>query len=77
MQKTISKSQLKAHMLRVFRELESGGGELIVTDRNVPVLRITPIVKDKSVQELFGDLQGQIVYHEDIDTPTIDEWEAV
>lgn len=75
MQKTISKSQLKANMLRVFREIESSGEALIVTDNNRPVLRIVPFNNEKSVQELFGDLQGQVVYYEDIDTPTIDEWE--
>ena len=48
--------------------------ELIVTDRNRPVLRIQAIGKRKSVEELFGPFQGQLVFHEDIDAPTIDEW---
>ena len=71
---TISKSKLKANMLRVFREIEASGEELIVTDRNRPVLRIQAIGKRKSVEELFGPFQGQLVFHEDIDAPTIDEW---
>ena len=33
---TISKTKLKANMLRVFREIEASGEELIVTDRNQP-----------------------------------------
>jgi antitoxin (DNA-binding transcriptional repressor) of toxin-antitoxin stability system len=76
MQKTVSKSHLKANMLKIFRELESGDEELIVTDNNNPVLRIKPLKQTESVQELFGDLQGRIVYHEEIDAPTIEEWEA-
>ena len=44
---TISKSKLKTHMLRVFREIEESGEELIVTDRNRPVLRIQPIASKK------------------------------
>ncbi len=76
MQKTVSKSHLKANMLKIFRELELTFDELIVTDNNNPVLRIVPLKQTESVQALFGDWQGQVVYHDDVDTPTIDEWEA-
>jgi antitoxin (DNA-binding transcriptional repressor) of toxin-antitoxin stability system len=74
MMNTISKSKLKAHMLRVFREIEASGETLVVTDRSVPVLKITPIEKKGTVQDIFGDVQGQVVFHEDIDTPTLEEW---
>ena len=71
---TISKSKLKANMLRVFRDIEASGEDLIVTDRNRPVLRIQPIERRKSMEELFGPLQGQLVFHEDIDAATTNEW---
>jgi antitoxin (DNA-binding transcriptional repressor) of toxin-antitoxin stability system len=71
---TISKGKLKAHMLRVFRDIESSGETLVVTDRNVPVLKITPIKNKRTVEEIFGGAQGQVIYHEDVDTPTLDEW---
>ena len=71
---TISKSKLKARMLEIFRELEESGQELIVTDNGKPVLKIVPIGKKSTVEELFGKYFGQVVYHEDINTPTIDEW---
>ena len=71
---TISKSELKTHMLRVFREIEASGEELIVTDRNRPVLRIQPIAAKKSVEEAFGSSKGHLVFHEDVNAPTIDEW---
>ena len=74
---TMSKSKLKANMLRVFREIEASGEELIVTDRNRPVLRILPIEDRKSVEDLFGPFQGQLVFHEDVDAPTIGEWAEV
>ena len=76
MQKSVSKSHLKANMLKIFRELQAGEEELVVTDNNKPVLRITPFKQRESPRELFGDLQGQVVYHEDIDAPTLGEWEA-
>ncbi|MBA7631223.1 hypothetical protein ES703_38752 [subsurface metagenome] len=72
--KTISKGKLKANMLKIFREIEQTGEELIVTDHNKAVLIIQPIVKKKSVQEVFGDVQGKLIYLEDINTPTEDEW---
>lgn len=77
MEKTISKSKLKATMLEVFRELEATGSELIVTEHGRPVLKIVPIRPKRSVQEIFGAIQGQVVYFEDINAPTIDEWSEV
>ncbi len=77
MQKTISKSKLKASMLRIFREIEAGGEELIITDRGKPVLKIVPYKKKKSVNELFAPYRGKMSYTEDLNTPTIDEWEGV
>jgi antitoxin (DNA-binding transcriptional repressor) of toxin-antitoxin stability system len=74
---TISKSKLKAQMLQIFREIEQSGEELIVTDNNRPVLKIVPIAQKKSVEELFAPYQGQVIYHEDINTPTLDEWSEV
>ena len=74
MVETISKSKLKAKMLEVFREIEASGNELIVTDHNRPVLRIVPIKEKSTVKDLFANLQGKVVYLEDINLPTVDEW---
>ena len=71
---TVSKSYLKTHMLRVFREVEKSGKELVVTDHNRPVLRIVPVKQGNSVEELFGDVRGSVVYREDPDKPTDGEW---
>ena len=72
---TISKSKLKANMLRIFREIEANGQELIVTDRGRAVLRIQPIVEKKPIEEVFGDVSGGVVFYEDMNAPTLDEWE--
>ncbi len=77
MQKTVSKSHLKAHMLQIFRDLEANSEELIVTDNNTPVLIIKPVKKTGSVEALFGHYQGQVVYHDEWDAPSLDEWERV
>lgn len=71
---TISKSKLKTHMLQVFRQIEQTGEEVIVTDNNHPVLRIQRIVQKPGVDEVFSPYRGQIVWHEDPNMPTADEW---
>ena len=71
---SISKSKLKANMLRIFRDIEETGEEWVVTDHNRPVLRIQPIHRKKSVEEVFGAIQGKVVYRENVDLPTRGEW---
>ena len=77
MAQKISKSQLKARMLEIFRNIEATGEEVIVTNRGKSVLRIEAIKNKKSVADLFADIQGQVVYHEDIDTHTVEEWSDI
>jgi antitoxin (DNA-binding transcriptional repressor) of toxin-antitoxin stability system len=48
---------------------------LIVTDRDKPVLKIVPIKQEHTVVEMFSDLQGRVTYLEDINQPTLPEWE--
>jgi antitoxin (DNA-binding transcriptional repressor) of toxin-antitoxin stability system len=74
MTNTISKSKLKAKMLEIFRQLETSGDELIVTDHDKPVLKIIPIKRKSTVTDVFGNLQGHVSYLEDINTPTLPEW---
>lgn len=74
---TISKSKLKAQMLSIFRQVEQTGEEIIVTDNRRPVLKISPLKAGKSIKEVFGAYQGQVKYHEDIDTPTENEWSVI
>jgi prevent-host-death family protein len=77
MAETISKSKLKARMLEIFRKIEADGEELIVTDHGKPVLRIMPIRERDSISQLFAGLQGQVIYYEDIDEPTMSEWSEI
>ncbi len=72
--KAVSKSKLKAHMLEIFREVEQSGEGIIVTDRGKPALRVEPIPAQQSVDELFGELRGQVRYHEDLLAPETEEW---
>jgi len=71
---TVSKSVLKAKMLEYFRKVEETGVELVVTDKNEPVLRIVPFEKRTPSADLFADVRGRVEYREDILAPTTDEW---
>jgi prevent-host-death family protein len=70
----VTKSLLKGKMLEYFRQVEETGEELVVTDNGRPVVKVVPIQTRKSAAELFSDVRGRVVYHEDILAPTIDEW---
>ena len=70
----MAKNRLKAKMLSVFRSIEKSGEELIVTDRNRPVLRVIPYKKKNSPDELFKSCRGKVRYNGDINAPTADEW---
>lgn len=74
MTNTISKSILKANMLEIFSQLEISGEELIITDGGKPVLKIVPIKSKQTAEELFGNVQGRVRYHEDVNTLIIAEW---
>jgi len=73
--KTVSKGVLKAKMLEYFREVEETGEELIVTSNNIPTLVVKPIKKKMSVNEVFGDLRGQVDLDDSIMEPDTEEWE--
>lgn len=71
---TVSKGALKAKMLEYFRRVERTGKELVVTDNGEPVLRIVPMRTRRGAAEIFSDVRGKLKYHEDVLTPTTDEW---
>ena len=66
---TVSKSHLKAHMLRIFREIERSGEEIIVTDNSRPVLKIVPFKSTQSVDTLFETVRGQVIYNGNLNGP--------
>lgn len=70
----VSKTALKASLLEYFRRVEESGEDLIVTDRNRPVLKISRIKPRLTAQELFGDVRNKVKYRGDVLAPTIDEW---
>ena len=70
----VSKGALKAKMLEYFRHVEKTGEELVVTNNNVPTLKVIPIKKKMSVEDVFGDLRGKVRLDDSIMKPETDEW---
>lgn len=75
MEKTVSKSRLKAKALEYFREVERTGIELVVTDRGRPVLKIVPYRADSDSPA--SDLRDTVVRYDDPTEPVgLEDWEV-
>ena len=74
MVKTVSKGVLKAQMLAYFREVETSGEALIVTNNGQPVLKVIPYQPEATVDEVFAGLRGQLRERRDLLEPTTLEW---
>ncbi len=70
----VAKGKLKARMLEYFRQVQESGEELLVTDNNVPVLKVVPYRRKLRPEEAFGDLRGKVKYRGEITDPETGEW---
>lgn len=74
--KKISKSKLKPVMLKIFRDIEKTGEELIVTDHGKPVLKIIPY-REKP-EDTLGILKDSVIKYDDPTGPVgLDDWDLV
>lgn len=76
MQEQVSKSQFKAKALELFRQVESSGDALIVTDHGVPTIEVRQYRKaERSPLEV---LKGSVTeYIEPTDPVGESDWEAL
>ena len=63
MEHVVSKSSFKAKALEYFREVESTGKELVITDHGKPVLKIVPYSHDPA--EALRTLRGSVIRYVD------------
>lgn len=71
----VSKSRFKARALEYFRQVESTGQPLIITDRGRPVLKLVPYRDDP--REALRVLRDTVVRYEAPTEPVGEEdWEA-
>ncbi|NPT41300.1 type II toxin-antitoxin system Phd/YefM family antitoxin [Paraburkholderia sp. 1N] len=71
----VSKSEFKAKALELFRQVESSGESLIVTDHGKPALEVRPY---RGVERSPLDvLRGSVVRYDNPTAPVgEDDWEA-
>ena len=61
-------------MLEIMREIETTGDPVVITDHGRPCIVVEPYAPKRDVREVFSDMSGQLVLHEDPDLPTTGEW---
>ena len=72
----ISKSRFKAHALELFRQVEQSGQPIVITDRGVPVLKLTPYQEDPEGALLA--LRGTVIeYVAPTESVGEEEWELL
>ena len=75
MPQTISKSRFKAQALELFRQVERTGKAIVITDRGVPVLTLTPYRDEPS--EALALLRHSVVKYSAPTRPVgAGEWET-
>ena len=76
MSKRVSKSQFKARALELFREVEQTREEIVVTDRDRPVLKVVPY--DEQPDAPLERLRGTVLRYDDPTEPVdVESWEAL
>jgi prevent-host-death family protein len=73
---SVSKSAFKAKALEYFREVESTGTELVITDHGKPVLKVVPFAQDP--EEALRSLRGTVLRFTDPLEPVgLEDWESL
>lgn len=75
----ISKSQFKAHALALFREIETSGEPLVVTDHGRPALEVRPYRPAPADQsDPLVELRGSVLHYNDPFAPVAEgDWEVL
>lgn len=76
MGQVVSKSSFKDRALEYFREVETTGNELIITDHGKPVLKL--VRYDQDPKAVLEALRGSVVRYDDPMEPVGQEdWESL
>jgi prevent-host-death family protein len=72
----VSKSQFKAKALEYFRQVETSGEPIIVTDHGKPALEIRRVEEKK--RDPLEILKGSVLRYDDPFEPVgVEDWEAL
>jgi antitoxin (DNA-binding transcriptional repressor) of toxin-antitoxin stability system len=75
--KTINKNELKENLLEFLKLVEVEGEEILVTDGDKTVAKISQYQKSLKTEDLFKNMRGKIQYFEDLTAPTTEEWTEI
>jgi prevent-host-death family protein len=76
MKRAVSKSKFKARALEYFRDVESTGKSLIITDRGRAVLKIVPYADDPA--GALRELRGSVLKYDNPTDPVgLEDWEVL
>lgn len=75
--KTINKNELQENLLELLRLVEVEGEEILVTDDDQTVVKISQYKKALKTEDLFKTMRGKVKYFEDLTTPTTAEWTEI
>ncbi|MCX8124603.1 MAG: type II toxin-antitoxin system Phd/YefM family antitoxin [Spirochaetes bacterium] len=74
--KLISKSKLKPNLLKILRDIEKSGDDVIITDRGKPVLKITRY--SEHTDDVLRFLKNSIKdYKKPTEPVGIDDWDIL
>jgi antitoxin (DNA-binding transcriptional repressor) of toxin-antitoxin stability system len=77
MTRRVSKSHFKAHALELFRQVETSGESMIVTDHGTPTIEVRKL--QESGPDPFEILRGSLLWYDRPFDPAADEseWDAL
>ena len=75
--KTIDKNELKENLLELLKLVEVEGEEILVTDGEQTVIKISQYKKSLTTEDLFKNMRGKVKYFEDLTAPTTEEWTEI
>ncbi|PYT54455.1 MAG: type II toxin-antitoxin system prevent-host-death family antitoxin [Acidobacteria bacterium] len=75
--KQMRASAFKARCLTVMKDIQATGEPVVVTKRGTPVVKVVPVVPEKS--DLFGFMAGEFKVVGDIESPVVPQkqWEIL
>jgi antitoxin (DNA-binding transcriptional repressor) of toxin-antitoxin stability system len=72
----VSKSQFKAKALEFFRQVETSGESVVVTDRGSPTLEVRPY--KQQTRDPLAVLRGSVLCYDNPTAPVSDDdWDAL
>lgn len=72
--KVIQAGKFKAICLKLMDEVKETGMEVIITKRQIPIVKLSPVLEKET--RLFGKMKGTVQIKRDIIKPIEEKWNA-